>query len=94
MASDTMDNMTESLRRTMKGGNMQIANMNDAETKEHLLKWCDNPDLMPFAWPTDACGYDQHIKFVMHRNEHWKGNTHQDFVDFVRQYAVSLEPKS
>jgi len=66
-----------------------IKNMTNNETKEHLLRWCEKPNLMPFAWPTDACGYEQHIKFVEHRNKNWNGSK-SEFVDFVKEYALSL----
>lgn len=64
--------------------------MTDTETKTYLLKWCENPNLMPFAWPTDGCGYDQHIKFVEHRNEKWEGGSTAEFIEFVRQYALAI----
>lgn len=64
--------------------------MTNAQTKEHLLKWCDNPPTSHFAWPTDACGYDQHIKFVEHRNKNWNEDYQGDFIQFVREYARSL----
>ena len=67
-----------------------IKNMSNQETKEHLLNWCKKPNLMPFAWPTDACGYEQHIKFVEHRNKNWKGDSQEEFVDFVKEYALSI----
>ena len=67
-----------------------IANMSNQETKNHLLKWCDNPDFLPFSWPTDICGYEQHIKFVDHRNKNWKGGSTKEFIQFVREYALSL----
>ena len=60
--------------------------MNNKETKEWLLKWVKEPHGI-FSWPTDACGYDQHIKFVDHRNKNWKGG---DFNQFVINYANSL----
>jgi len=60
--------------------------MNNAETKAHLLKWIKENNGV-FAWPTDACGYDQHIKFVHHRNKNRKGG---DFNQFISDYANSL----
>ena len=42
-----------------------------------------------FGWPTDACGYDQHIKFIQHRNENWHGEP-EDWKQFVLDYADSL----
>lgn len=64
--------------------------MTDAETSAYLLQWCDKPHLHPFAWPTDSCGYTQHIRFVRHRNQNWTGGAPSDFVEFVRQYALTL----
>jgi hypothetical protein len=65
--------------------------MTNQETKEYLLHWCEYPDGRLFSWPTDGCGYDQHIKFVEHRNENWTGGSIHDFVEFVRNYALSLD---
>lgn len=69
--------------------------MTDEETKAHLLRWCENPTLDPFSWPTDPCGYEQHMKFVNHRNRCWavnpeSGSSMPAFVEFVRAYAESL----
>lgn len=60
--------------------------MNNTETKDHLFKWVKEQHGV-FAWPTDVCGYDQHIKFVQHRNKNWKGD---DWHQFVLDYANSL----
>lgn len=65
--------------------------MTNLEVAEHLRKWCEAPPTSPFSWPTDACGYDQHIKFVEHRNAHWTGRTTEEFVQFVLAYAAQLE---
>lgn len=63
--------------------------MTDAETAAHLRDWANGGGSHGvFAWPTDACGYDQHIRFVKHRNENWHGG---DFNQFVREYADALE---
>jgi hypothetical protein len=64
--------------------------MDNEQTKSYLLKWCDKPDWNHFSWPTDGCGYDQHIRFVEHRNKNWHGETTPEFIEFVRQYANSL----
>lgn len=64
--------------------------MTNEETKNHLLKWCQNKNHNPFAWPTDACGYKQHIKFVRHRNKKWNGGSPEEFLAFVEEYANSL----
>jgi hypothetical protein len=65
--------------------------MTDQEVVEHLREWCKKPNLMPFTWPTDPCGYDQHIRFVHHRNKYWNGPKQKDFVPFVSKYADRLE---
>ena len=63
--------------------------MNNKETKEHLQNYVTQ-NRGEFSWPTDACGYDQHIKFVHHRNENWKGGTDSDFNQFILDYADTL----
>ena len=68
--------------------------MNDEETVAHLRKYVDYDSMnVPFSWPTDACGYDQHIKFVKHRNENWEEayQSEKSFKDFVLDYADKLE---
>lgn len=65
-----------------------MTGMTDAETAAHLREWANGGGSHSlFAWPTDGCGYDQHIRFVEHRNQNWKGG---DFNQFVRDYADSL----
>jgi hypothetical protein len=64
--------------------------MSNAETKKTLIEWCENPSRGVFSWPTDACGYRQHIKFVNHRNKNWYGGTEEKFLQFVRDYANTL----
>jgi hypothetical protein len=52
-----------------------------------------------FSWPTDGCGYEQHIKFVDYRNKNWDNyyekrvneNINEVFRDFVLEYADKLE---
>lgn len=63
--------------------------MSDKETAEHLRKWCAEVSHHAFSWPTDGCGYEQHMRFVEHRNRHWTG--HGNFREFVRAYADSLD---
>jgi len=67
--------------------------MTDAETKAHLLKWCDKPRFSPFTWPTDKCGLAQHNRFVAHRNARWPGGTRKQWAAFIREYALLLEAK-
>lgn len=70
-----------------------MRDMTDEETAEWLRKWCSDPSKHTvFGWPTDACGYHQHIKFVDHRNKNWNGGHDDDFIKFVLAYANSLCP--
>ncbi len=63
--------------------------MNNVETKKHLLREAENLGKNGvLSWVTDACGYDQHIKFVKHRNKNWRGG---DFKQFVIDYANFLD---
>jgi len=63
--------------------------MTDQETAAHIKEWLKTPK-DSFSWPTDACGYDQHIKFVEHRNKHWVGGNRASFLSFVSKYADDL----
>ena len=67
-----------------------MSDMTNAETKAHLLEWVKHNHGL-FAWPTDGCGYEQHMKFVEHRNKHWEGGSTAEFNQFVIDYANSLE---
>ena len=66
--------------------------MTNKETAEYLRDWCKKPRESVFSWPTDGCGYDQHIRFVAHRNEHWKGEG--DWTAFVLAYADRLDAEA
>ena len=63
--------------------------MTNKETAVHLRKYVEEPHGI-FSWPTDACGYDQHIRFVKHRNENYNGSTEEDWKQFILDYADSL----
>jgi len=64
--------------------------MSDIETAKHLREWVKTKHGL-FSWPTDGCGYEQHIKFVEHRNSYFKGGTPEDFNKFVLEYADTLD---
>lgn len=68
----------------------RVTNMTDKETAAHLRRWCLTSSTDEFSWPTDGCGYEQHIRFVDHRNKNWKDAT-ENFTGFVLAYADSLE---
>lgn len=63
--------------------------MTNLETAAHLRKWVAKGH-NHFSWPTDACGHDQHIKFVRYRNDNWPDEK-VDFDQFVLAYADLLE---
>ena len=68
--------------------------MNDQETAAHLREWVKHGGKGGlFAWPTDSCVYEQHIKFVDYRNANWTQERaqRQSFSDFVLEYADKLE---
>lgn len=63
--------------------------MSNLEVVAHLREWVKHSH-GSFAWPTDGCGYHQHIKFVHHRNRNWHGSTEGEFNQFVLDYADML----
>ena len=67
--------------------------MTDIETSNHLRGWVKRGNHELFAWPTDACGYEQHIKFVEHRNKNWTEEraNKMSFDQFILDYADDLE---
>ena len=70
--------------------------MTDAETAAWIREWVRKARLEGcdlFSWPTDGCGYAQHIKFVNHRNTQWSPRverTLKGFYDFCLEYADTL----
>ncbi len=69
-----------------------MKDMNNKETAAHLRKYVEEAH-GTFSWPTDACGYDQHIKFVDHRNKNYEEVSKMDAEEwkkFVLDYAESL----
>ena len=61
--------------------------MTNLETANYLRRWVKHEagSHFPFAWPTDGCGYEQHVKFVGYRNTNWtedrkSGQTFDEFV--------------
>ena len=68
--------------------------MTDEDTSKHLHNWVATQPHGIFSWPTDACGYEQHIKFVHHRNAMWStGKFNGTFDQFVLAYADMLDKK-
>lgn len=66
--------------------------MTNEQTAAHLRKYVEE-EHGTFSWPTDACGYDQHIKFVKYRNENYERiskMTDDEWKQFVLDYAESL----
>lgn len=64
--------------------------LTNKETAEAIRKWCAEPR-SHWSWPTDGCGYDQHVRFVMHRNRNWNGGTLEEYRAFALAYADELE---
>jgi len=75
-------------------------NKTNKQVSEHLKEWIKETHGV-FGWPTDGCGYNQHIKFVKHRNKNWdnyylkhfekyNGDVNKLFNDFVLEYANNL----
>ena len=52
----------------------------DSSTHPTVVRFTSR-SVLRFSWPTDACGYDQSVRFVKHRNLHWHGGTCEEFVD-------------
>jgi hypothetical protein len=67
--------------------------LSNAETAKAIREWVSKPQ-GPFSWPTDGCGYNQHIRYVKHRNTHWGTPEIQDYKKFVLDYADSLEKET
>lgn len=67
--------------------------MTDTETVAHLRRWLTEGRRSIWGWPTDPCGYSQHIRFVHWRNDYW--DTYEGtFDDFVQEYADKLEAEA
>ena len=73
----------------MRVDDQGLPDATDAETAAHLREWADHSH-GPFHWPTDGCGYTQHVRFVQHRNACWQ-RFHGSFREFVLAYADSLD---
>lgn len=69
---------------------MSEKEMTDAEVAAHLRRYVTGSH-GAFSWPTDGCGYKQHIRFVIHRNKNWHGNDAEGFRAFVLDYAAQLD---
>lgn len=65
--------------------------MTNKEVAQHIRYKIKHPGVGgPFSWITDACGYEQHIKFVNHRNDNWHGEPNE-WDQFCLEYADALE---
>ena len=65
--------------------------MTDAETAAHIREYAQGYH-GTFSWPTDGCGYKQHIRFVKHRNENWHGSGDDaEWRAFLYDYADILD---
>lgn len=48
-------------------GDFVMTGMTNKQVVKHLRNYVKTTRGI-FSWPTDVCGYDQHIKFVKYRN--------------------------
>lgn len=80
--------------RAVRKGAIVIKEMTNAETAAEIRRWCAQGAHLAFSWPTDMCGYEQHCRFVKHRNFEWKGGSFEDFKAFALAYADELERES
>jgi hypothetical protein len=64
--------------------------ISNIETAKRIRIWLQKERGL-FSWPTDSCGYDQHIRFVEHRNKNWQGGSIEEFRKFVSDYADHIE---
>jgi len=66
--------------------------MTDSQVAGHIREWVRSRNgFGGFSWPTDGCGYAQHMKFVEHRNRNFTSDYPHDFRQFCLDYADSLE---
>lgn len=74
---------------------MSETNMTNAETAAHLRRWvADRATKSYWSWPSDGCGYDQHMRYAAHRNAHYDAvcaMSEEEHDAFVLAYAASLE---
>lgn len=68
---------------------MSELQMTNKETAAHIRKWVTK-EHGPFAWPTDACGYNQSVRFSQYRNENWETSS-LDAKAFLLEYADKIE---
>lgn len=65
--------------------------MTDLETAAHIRRWAVRENSRGiFSWPTDGCGYSQHIQFVKYRNAK-RYVSDLPWAGFVLEYADMLE---
>lgn len=67
--------------------------MNNQDTAAEIRRWVADANSGHYSWPTDGCGYEQHMAFVTHRNRNWRGEGQRDFDLFCLAYANALEQK-
>jgi len=63
------------------------AEVSDKDAARYMLMWCDMPH---DEWPTLSIDINHHFRLIKHRDNHWKGGTKEEFIEFVRQYAFTL----
>lgn len=68
-----------------------MRDMTDTQVVAHLRRWAASPPQDQFAWPTDACGSRQHMRFVRYRNTNYQRFRTEPYLELVREYADLLE---
>lgn len=66
--------------------------MTDTEVVAHLRQYVTETH-SHWSWPTDACGYKQHMRFVKYRNDNLLrlGRGQTSVTDLALEYASKLE---
>lgn len=64
--------------------------MSNKETAAHFREWVTKQH-GHFAWPTDACGYNQSVRFSQYRNENTGIYDKIGSVLFILGYADKIE---
>lgn len=58
-------------REELKRKLMAHPEMTDPQVVTYLRDWVKDKGRTRLSWPTDMCGYKQHLRFVWYRNEYW-----------------------
>ncbi len=65
--------------------------MTNQETAQHFREYAQSSLNARWSWPTEGCGYRQHMKFMEYRNRNWQGGSKEELKQFLFGYADYLE---